>query len=117
MKEFMLVFRGDYKAIPQNDPGGFKDLSKRWNDWIDELTLKDKWVAAGQQLSPKGKVVRSKDVITDGPYTETKEILMSFCIIKADSLEEAAELSKSCPILIMGGNVEVRELMAFKSNI
>jgi hypothetical protein len=69
-------------------------------------------VAPGQQLNPGGKVVKTNGVITDGPYTEIKETLISYCTIKAESLEEAAELAKGCPILTVGGNVEVREIDA-----
>ncbi len=67
-------------------------------------------MAAGQRLSPAGKVVRTNGVITDGPYTEIKETLISYCTIKAESMEEAAELAKGCPILTVGGNVEIREI-------
>jgi hypothetical protein len=34
-----------------------------------------------------------------------------YTIIKADSLDEAAEISKGCPILQIGGSVEVRALI------
>jgi hypothetical protein len=32
-------------------------------------------------------------------------------VLKADSMEAATELAKNCPILMMGGNVEVREII------
>jgi hypothetical protein len=42
---------------------------------------------------------------------EIKEALGGFIIVKTDSLEDAAEIAKGCPILTIGGNVEVRELI------
>lgn len=113
MKEFMLVFRGDYEKIPQSNPEEFKSVAKKWKDWTDKITEQGKWVAAGFQLNPAGKVVKADGIITDGPYTETKEVLMSFCRIKAESIEEAAELSKDCPVFITGGNVEIREIVVY----
>jgi hypothetical protein len=110
MKEFLLVFRGEYKAMPQGDQEEWQAMAKKWQDWIGGIAAQDKWVAAGQQLSSGGKVVRPNRVITDGPYTEIKETLIGYCTIKAESLEEAAELAKGCPILTVGGNVEVREI-------
>ncbi|HEY8936239.1 MAG TPA: YciI family protein [Cyclobacteriaceae bacterium] len=48
--------------------------------------------------------------MTDGPYSEIKELIGGYSIVKANSLEEATELAKGCPILTVGGNVEVREI-------
>jgi hypothetical protein len=113
MKEFMLVFRGDYEKIPQGNPDEFKVLAKKWKDWKDKIIAQGKWVDDGLHLNPAGKVVKANEVITDGPYTETKEVLMSFCRIKAESIEEAAKLSKECPVLTTGGNVEIREIVVY----
>jgi hypothetical protein len=49
-------------------------------------------------------------VVSDGPYVETKEAIGGYTLVKAASLEAAAELAKDCPILSIGGNVEVREI-------
>ena len=112
MKEFLLLFRGEYKAMPQEDPAEWQAMAKKWQDWIGGIVAQNKWLAAGQQLNPEGKVVRPNGVITDGPYTEIKETLIGYCTIKAESVEEAADLAKGCPILTIGGNVEVREMIA-----
>ena len=113
MKEFLLLFRADYEAMPQkDDPEEWQATAKKWQDWIGGIAAQDRWGAAGQQLSQDGKVVKTNGVITDGPYTEIKETLLSYCTIKAETLEEATELAKGCPILTVGGNVEVREIVA-----
>jgi len=109
MKEFLLVFRGEYKAMPQRDPEEWQAMAKKWQDWIGGIAAQNKWVAAGQQLSPGGKVVRTNGVITDGPYTEIKELIGGYMFVKGESLQEAAELAKGCPVLISGGSVEIRE--------
>ena len=79
-------------------------------DWIGGIAAQNKLTDKGSSLAAPGKVVRPENVITDGPYTEIKELLGGFSIVKAASLEEAAELAKGCPILAVGGNVEVREI-------
>ena len=58
-----------------------------------------------------GSVVKPDNVVTDGPYVEVKEAIGGYSIIKASSLEEATELSKGCPILSVGGSVEVRPII------
>ena len=61
-------------------------------------------------MGAEGKVVKPNNIITDGPYTEIKELIGGYSLIKADSLDEAADIAKGCPILKVGGNVEVREI-------
>ncbi len=110
MKEFMLIFRGEYETMSPRDSAEWQARAKKWQDWIGGIAAQNKWGAAGQQLNPAGKVVRPSGVITDGPYTEIKETLVGYCTVKAESLDGAAELAQGCPILSIGGNVEVREI-------
>ena len=54
-------------------------------------------------------------MVTDGPFMEGKEMVGGYLICKADSLEEAVEISKGCPILeYESGIVEVREIQELK---
>ncbi len=112
MKNFLLVYRNDYNALPKTDrsPEEMQATMKLWMDWIGGIAAQNKLVDKGSSLAGGGKVVRPNNVVTDGPYTEIKELIGGFSIVKADSMEEAAELSKGCPIFATGGNVEVREI-------
>ena len=110
MKEFLLVFRGDQEAMWQGSPEEMQATAKKWQDWMGGIAAQNKLVAAGKRMSPAGKVVRAKGLITDGPYIEVKESIVGQATIRAESLEEAVETAQGCPILLNGGNVEVREL-------
>jgi hypothetical protein len=60
-----------------------------------------------------GKVMRSqngKARTTDGPYSETKEVLGGFYLIEAASYEEAVKRASDHPHLEYGGTIEVRKL-------
>jgi len=48
------------------------------------------------------------DVITDGPFLETKEVIAGFCIIEANDLDAALAIARTNPICHQGGGVEVR---------
>ncbi|MEO8887669.1 MAG: YciI family protein [Mucilaginibacter sp.] len=110
MKDFLLVFRNDFKAMPQGSPEEMQAMMKKWMDWIGNFAAQNKLIDRGNRLHADGKVVTPGNVITDGPYTEVKELIGGYTLIKAESLEEAAEMAKNCPILLVGGNVEVREI-------
>ncbi len=65
-------------------------------------------------MYPEGKTIKPNNVITDGPYAEVKEMVGGYLIVKANTLDEAVEIAKSCPNLIYGGNVEVRSVMSIE---
>ncbi len=112
MQEFLLIFRRDHTANePTMSPDQLQAMMKPWQDWIGSIAAQNKLVTAGNRLTSEGNVVKPNNVITDGPYVEVKEAVGGYTIIKADTLEEATSISKGCPILMVGGSVEVRTII------
>ncbi len=111
VKNFMLIFRGGNYAMEMS-PEESQQYMQKWFSWIGELQGKGIY-AAGEALLPTGKTVKTGNVVTDGPYAESKEIVGGFFIVKAASIEEASEIAKSCPDLPLGGSVEVRDVVVF----
>lgn len=112
MKDYLLVYRNDYKSVPPPaTPEQGQAIMQKWMDWLGGIAKQNKLTDQGHPLGSAGKVIRANNVITDGPYTEIKELIGGYSIIKAESFEEAAEIAKGCPILEDGGNVEVRDLV------
>lgn len=114
MKDYLFIFRSDFKNIPQGSPEEMQAMTKKWMDWIGGIAAQNKLSERGNRLSYGGKVLRANNVITDGPYTEIKESVGGYTAVKAETLEEAVELAKGCPILTFGGNVEIREINALQ---
>lgn len=110
MKEFLLIFRNDLKTIPQASPEEMQANTKRWMDWIGGIAAQNKLSNKGNRLSFSGRVVKANNVVTDGPYSEIKESVGGYSIVKVESYDEAVEIAKGCPIFKFGGNVEVREI-------
>jgi len=110
MKDFLFLFRNDYKAMSMGSPEEMQSMTKKWMDWIGSIAAQNKLTDRGNRLGNEGKVVRPDNVVTDGPYTEIKELLGGYTMVKATSLDEAVELAKGCPIFAVGGNVEVRPI-------
>lgn len=110
MKDFLLIFRADYKAMPQLSPEEMQALTQTWMNWVAGIAAKGNLADRGNRLMPTGKVVNADNVISDGPYAEIKESILGYVMVKTESLDEAAELASDCPVLLQGGNVEVREI-------
>lgn len=108
MKEFLLIFRQPSYDYSNVSPKEMQALTKKWQDWVGGIAAQGKLVSTGTRLALEGKVLKAGGVITDGPFVETREMLGSFMLIKADSLEDATTLAHGCPALDANGSVEIR---------
>jgi hypothetical protein len=108
MKEFALIFRQRNLADAKPSPQQIQD---RMN-WLAAIVASNKLASKGSTLSvTEAKTVKSEDVITDGPFTEIKEFISGFMIVKTETLDEAVQLARANPVLKTGGSVEVREVI------
>lgn len=107
MKEFLLLFRQPSFDYSNVSPKEMEALTQKWAEWTQKMAGREQLVN-GQRLSREGKVLKAGGVITDGPFVEIREILGSFIVVKAESLEDATTLAHGCPVLDNGGSVEIR---------
>jgi hypothetical protein len=112
MKDFMLLFRQPSYDYSKVSPTEMQALTKKWKDWAEGISAQGKFVSHGARLAMEGKVLKAGGVITDGPFVEIRELLGSFIIVKADSLEDATTLAHGCPALDANGSVEIRPIYA-----
>ena len=106
----------NYLCIQRSQPGGagekpspaqMEEMYAVFNTWKEKF--QENIVDMGGKLGG-GKVVTSEGA-TDGPFVEAKEVVGGFMIISAESLEEAIEVTRQCPGVVMpGSSVEVREI-------
>ncbi|BDD11913.1 hypothetical protein FUAX_43450 (plasmid) [Fulvitalea axinellae] len=110
MKEFTLIFRMNDASRVKPSP---EQMQERMN-WLAGIASQNKLVDKGNSLLPdtkSAKTVMSEDLVTDGPYTEIKEFIVGYVIIRAEDINEAVEIAKANPIFKIGGNIEVREVL------
>ncbi|WP_214072701.1 YciI family protein [Mucilaginibacter sp. dw_454] len=111
MNDFLLIFRRDESVDLQMTPEQLTAINKPWQDWMGSLAAQNKLADSGNRLHPDGRVVKPGAIVTDGPYVEVKEAIGGYIVVRAASFDEAAELSKGCPILDTNGTVEVRQIL------
>lgn len=86
---------------------------QKWFAWVEKLNKQNRYVA-GEALHPTGKTISgAAKVITDGPFTESKELVGGFFVVLAKDMNEAIEMAKECPDYELNGRVEVREVIKF----
>ena len=94
----------------QQSPEQMQAMFAKWTAWKEKF--KDNILDWGDKLKPGGKIV-SASAVSDGPFVEAKEIIGGFMIVRATSIEEAAEIAREMPAG-PGARIEVREMMGAK---
>jgi hypothetical protein len=96
---FMMMIKGDVHteagAIPNEQE--FEAMGKYNAELIKAGVLLD---GAGLHPSSKGAKItfsKGKPRVTDGPFSEAKELIAGFWMIQVKSREEAIEWAKRCP--------------------
>lgn len=110
MEEYILIFRhedGQKVASPEQ----MQIWMKQTMDWIGGIAAQNKFSGGNGLPFDGSKVVRPNGVVTNGPFGDIKETIGGYIIVKADSVDEAVEFAKGCPVLQGEGNcVEVRKI-------
>jgi hypothetical protein len=109
MNEFLLIFRRAFGSPEeQPSPEMLQQSIKQWQDWFGSIAAQDKLVRPLQRWDLEGRVVKKDKDVINGPYAEIKESIGGLILIRAKDYDEAVGIAQGCPILALGGNVEVR---------
>jgi len=109
---FMVIVKGDKRTeagvLPTRKElegmGVFNEALMKAGVWVDAMGLQP--TSKGAKVSFGG----GKPQVIDGPFTETKELIAGFWIIKVKSKEEAIERAKKVPFQHLPGDGRVPEL-------
>jgi hypothetical protein len=106
MKEYLFLLRGGTPMDQKSEAENNAEMSA-WGVYMGGLAGN---LVGGLPLVGGGFTVSASGTVTE-PVTSAKEgIVGGYLIVKAASLEAAAELAKGCPHIQSKGNIEVREI-------
>ncbi|WP_020595584.1 YciI family protein [Spirosoma panaciterrae] len=110
MEEYVLVMRNeDGKKLAS--PEQMQIWMKQTMDWIGGIAAQNKFVSGTGLPFDDARVVHSNNIVTNGPFGDIKETIGGFITVRAESVDEAVEFAKGCPVLQGEGNsVEVRRV-------
>ena len=109
MPSFMLLLYDNPANWAKLSPEEMQKAIEKYMAWTKKPFTRD----SKRLAEDVGRVVRSqggKPKATDGPYSETKEILGGYYTIEAASYDEAVKLALDHPQVEYGGTVEVRQV-------
>ena len=108
-----MRFLSIYKAAEKGVPPTQEEMAKM--DKLIEEAMKAGWLLGTEGCLPSalGARVRlssGKLTVTDGPFTEAKELVGGFAILQAKSKQEAVELARQFLQVVGEGERELRQL-------
>jgi len=108
-----MRFLSIYKTVERNSPPTQEEMAAMGK--LVEEGMKAGWLLSTEGCLPTSlgaRVRRSsgKLSVTDGPFTEAKEVVGGFAILKANSKEEAIELARKFLQVAGDGECELRQL-------
>ena len=114
MPQFALIIYGDPSRWTKITAEEMQKVTDKYMEWGRKAANAGFLRGSHRLAEDVGKVMR-KTRVTDGPYSETKEILGGFYLIEAASYEEAVQRTSGHPHIEYGGTIEVRQLHPMQS--
>ena len=112
MPKYLCILRSQPRLPGKGEkpsPAQMEAMYAKFNAWKEKF--QQNIVDMGGKLSGGGKILTS-DGATDGPFVEAKEVIGGFMILSAKNVEEAMEVARQCPGVIMPGtSLEIREFI------
>jgi hypothetical protein len=110
MAEYLILIYEDENAYATASPEVFQQVMEAHTRYAQQIEEKGGKMLGGNALQPVTTATTIRgDVVTDGPFAETKEALGGYYLIEARDLDQALDIAKLCPARF--GGVEVRPIM------
>ena len=107
MPKYLFLQRGVPGQSQRPSPAQMQEMFAAFNVWKEKF--KDRILDMGAPLKPGGTLVTASGA-TDGPFIESKEIVGGYMLVAAETFEQALEVARESPPVMMGSSVEVREI-------
>jgi hypothetical protein len=109
----MPRFLSIYKTVERNAPPSPEEMAKMGK--LVEDGFKSGYLVATEGCLPTAlgariRLSQGRVSVTDGPFTESKEVVAGFAILNANSKEEAIQLTKDFLQVAGEGECEIRQI-------
>lgn len=111
--DYLLLSRGQWD--PQKSDEEIQAAIDAFYVWYERMVAEGRF-KRGHRLATGSKLV-TRSGITDGPFTEAKEIIGGYWFIVAGSLQEAAAIAGQNPCLACGLSYEIRPIELERASV
>ena len=108
--EYLLIFRFKSNFVPPSQDAVQANI-KYWQEYMSNLGQSGKLVNGFRPTNQGRTITGTNKTMQEGVYIANNELISSFIIINAASMDEAGEIARKCPIFEFDGSVEIRPIM------
>ena len=110
MAQYAILIYESESGYADADESIFAEVSEAHQRFASQVVEQGGSILGGEALEPTSTATSIRgDLVTDGPFAETKEALGGFYLIEARDLDHAIEIARLTPARF--GGVEVRPIM------
>jgi hypothetical protein len=110
MAQYLILIYENENAYIDPSPQVWQEAMEAHGRFAGQVGERGGKLLGGNALQPTPTATSIRgDVVTDGPFAETKEALGGYYLIEARDLDQALDIAKLCPAPY--GGVEVRPVM------
>jgi hypothetical protein len=110
MAKYLILIHENESGYASATPDVWGQIMEAHTRFAAQVAEQGAEILGGEALQPVATATSIRgDVVTDGPFAETKEALGGFYLIEAKDLDQALAVAKLCPAPF--GGVEVRPIM------
>ena len=107
----MLLFRMKFTPDVSPTQEELLTIKSAWTDWIGSIARRARMVSS-HPLGVEGNTVSAQAEVNTGIFKDVNLAVSGNMVLKAINLEEATLIAKDCPILSVGGSVEIRNTLS-----
>jgi hypothetical protein len=112
MAKYLILIYESEEAYATSTPDVWQTAMAAHMRFAEQIPELGGTMLAGEALQPTPTATSVRDdIVTDGPFVETKEALGGYYLIEASDLDQALAIAKACPAPY--GGVEVRPILEF----
>jgi hypothetical protein len=114
MAQYLILLFEPESFYADADPATLQEVMEAHNRFAEEVAKTGGSIVGGNALqpTPTATTIRA-DIVTDGPFVETKEALGGYYLVEAADLDQAIAIGKLVPAFGAGAGVEIRPIMVF----
>ncbi len=114
MPDYILLLHESPEMFARVTGEEMQRIVTKYVEWRSALAAEGRLTSGNKLRDDNGRMIEPKGSgrvqVRDGPFTETKDVIGGYFIVRASGYDEAVEISRACPHLLFGGRIELREI-------
>lgn len=102
MPKFIAILHSPPNTWNCLPPDAAQQTMAKYQVWMNDIRAAGRYVSGEKLLEEGGKRLTRQAgqlSVTDGPFSEAKEVVGGYFVFRAASFDEALELMRECPFL------------------